>query len=115
MNEHATRSETVASALQKLKINMSLSEFEQLLEGTVAAPEGERPEDWIALVAPGADEDTKRRLTAAHESWARDVKRQVRQPVSARVAALQQEIRNQSLDGFLVPRADEHQGEYVPK
>src|SRR5690606_30421159 len=30
-----------------------------------------------------------------------------------RVLRLRQELRRQELDGFLVPRADEHQGEYV--
>src|SRR5690349_24904303 len=32
-----------------------------------------------------------------------------------RLAALRAELANRGLDGFLVPRADEHQGEYVPK
>ncbi|MGB8366601.1 MAG: aminopeptidase P family protein [Rhizomicrobium sp.] len=32
-----------------------------------------------------------------------------------RLAALRSELRTRGLDGFLVPRADEHQGEYVPK
>jgi len=32
-----------------------------------------------------------------------------------RLAALRAEIARHGLDGFLVPRADEHQGEYVPK
>ena len=108
MNEHVTGSESVASALKNVKINMSLTELEQVLAGSVAAPDGERPDEWIALVAPGADEDTKRRLSAAHESWAQDVKRQVRQPVSARIAALRKELHTQNLDGFLIPRADEH-------
>ena len=115
MNDHAMRSQAVAAALENIKINMSLREFEQLLEGTVAAPEGERSEEWIALVAPGADEQTKRRLSAAHDSWARSVKSQAREPVSARLAALRKELAAQKLDGFLIPRADEHQGEYVPK
>ncbi len=30
------------------------------------------------------------------------------------LAALRQELRHQGLDGFIVPRADEHLGEYVP-
>jgi Xaa-Pro aminopeptidase len=34
--------------------------------------------------------------------------------VEARVAALRAEMKRRGLDGFLVPRADEHQGEYVP-
>ena len=32
-----------------------------------------------------------------------------------RVAALRAELKKRGLDGFLIPRADEHQGEYVPK
>src|SRR6185436_13221045 len=115
MNEQATGVHQIASAHQKLKTNMSLVEFEQFLDGSVAAPDGERPDDWIALVAPGADEDTRRGLSAALASRAEDVKRQVRPPIAARLAALRNELANQGLAGFLVPRADEHQGEYVPK
>ncbi len=33
---------------------------------------------------------------------------------AARVAALRAELARQGLDGFIVPRADRHQGEYVP-
>jgi Xaa-Pro aminopeptidase len=115
MNEPATGARQVASAHQKLKINMSLTEFEQFLDGSVAAPDGERPDDWIALLAPGADEDTRRGLSAALASRAADVKRQVRPPISTRLAALRKELASQGLAGFLIPRADEHQGEYVPK
>src|SRR6266700_2423583 len=32
-----------------------------------------------------------------------------------RLAVLRAELAKRGLDGFLVPRADEHQGEYVPK
>ena len=33
---------------------------------------------------------------------------------AARVAALRAELKRRGLDGFIVPRADRHQGEYVP-
>ncbi|MGH6893167.1 MAG: aminopeptidase P family protein, partial [Dongiaceae bacterium] len=115
MNEPTTASQQVAVALKNAQINMELSDFEQLLKGSVAAPDGERPDEWIALVAPAADAETKRRLNAARTSWAESVKREGRPPVSARIAALRNELSKQSLDGFLIPRADEHQGEYVPK
>ena len=35
-------------------------------------------------------------------------------PPETRLAALRAELARRGLDGFLVPRADEHQGEYVP-
>src|SRR5271168_638884 len=35
--------------------------------------------------------------------------------VAPRLASLRAELGRRGLDGFLVPRADEHQGEYVPK
>ncbi len=35
-------------------------------------------------------------------------------PAARRLAMLRQELALRGLDGFLVPRADEHQGEYVP-
>src|SRR5512134_1955964 len=31
-----------------------------------------------------------------------------------RLAALRAEMKRRGLDGFIIPRADEHQGEYVP-
>jgi len=34
--------------------------------------------------------------------------------VAPRIAALRAALNGQGLDGFIVPRADEHQGEYVP-
>src|SRR6266851_5656128 len=34
--------------------------------------------------------------------------------IAARVAALRGELVRRGLAGFIVPRADEHQGEYVP-
>src|SRR5437762_14292142 len=33
---------------------------------------------------------------------------------AARVAVLRTELKRRGLDGFIVPRADRHQGEYVP-
>ena len=38
-----------------------------------------------------------------------------RRPPGERLAALRAELKRRGLDGFVVPRADEHQGEYVPR
>src|ERR1044072_8503335 len=37
-----------------------------------------------------------------------------REASAARLAALRAELKRRGLDGFIVPRADRHQGEYVP-
>src|SRR5437868_9311662 len=37
-----------------------------------------------------------------------------RAAIAGRVAALRAELRRRGLDGFMVPRADRHQNEYVP-
>ena len=36
------------------------------------------------------------------------------QSSAPRIAALRAALEERDLDGFLIPRADEHQGEYVP-
>ncbi len=76
--------------------------------------------DWHALVA----EPTPPPLAAALEDLrtylAEDYRDGLepedfrRLPRPARVALLREELKAQGIDGFIVPRADEHQGEYVP-
>ncbi|MBX6323321.1 MAG: aminopeptidase P family protein, partial [Rhodospirillaceae bacterium] len=88
-----------------------------LLAGVLAAPAGEDPEAWMALVAPRPDERLKAALRALHRAMAAE-----RTPGAAaagaergrRLAALRAELGRRGLAGFIVPRADEHQGEYVP-
>ncbi len=89
-----------------------------LLEGVLAAPHREDPDAWMVLVAPARDETLKLQLRALRASMLAE--RQSRPPsegrrsVAARLAALRQELARRGLAGFIVPRADEHQGEYVP-
>ena len=87
-----------------------------LLCGVLAAPEGEDPDAWMFLVAaaPGAElaaelAALKRELTAAS-----DFGLGAGADHPARLQALRTELARRGLDGFLVPRSDEHQGEYVP-
>jgi len=44
----------------------------------------------------------------------RPVRADPKDAMAERLAALRAELKRRSLDGFVVPRADEHQGEYVP-
>jgi len=115
MDASKTIAEEFGPLLKKSSVNIALSDLEGFLRGTDAAPEGERPEEWVELLAPGADAETKRRLNSARASWSRASGSYARSSIDDRLAALRKEMAAQGLAGFVVPRADEHQGEYVPK
>ena len=92
---------------------------ETLIEGVLAAP-AEVGMSWHALVAdpiPPALAEELEMLRAAtakgyHNGLSAADFEQL--PCAARLGRLRQELAAQGLDGFIVPRADEHQGEYVP-
>ncbi len=114
MDASKTIAEQLAPILKKSSVNMGLTDLEGFLRGTAAAPEGERPEEWVELLAP-ADAETKRRLYSVRQAWANQAASHAPSPIRDRLVALRKELAAQGLAGFLVPRADEHQGEYVPK
>ena len=81
-----------------------------LLEGIAAAPEAP-VERWLRLTGVELDHPMALKL-AAHVEQRRsllsfDTDR-------SRVDSLRDELSRRNLDGFIIPRADEHQGEYVP-
>jgi Xaa-Pro aminopeptidase len=90
-----------------------------LIEGVLAAPD-EVGTGWHMLVAdpmPPALADALEALRAAKGKAyqnglsAEDFKLL---PRAGRLDRLRKELAAQGMDGFVVPRADEHQGEYVP-
>ncbi|WP_142848650.1 aminopeptidase P family protein [Telmatospirillum sp. J64-1] len=89
-------------------------EWRDLAAGIAAAPEGVEPEGWLALVQPPPSPDQRRALTEL-VARLRAVPGTGPGPVPVgRLQALRAELARRGLDGFVVPRSDEHQGEYVP-
>ncbi len=105
----------IRDILEKHKKNQEISAISALLKGALAAPEGEQEEAWISVLAPEANEAERARLARFRANWLAMQKGHSPLPISARVAALRDELAARSLAGFLIPRADEHQGEYVPR
>ncbi|MGE3967228.1 MAG: M24B family metallopeptidase, partial [Dongiaceae bacterium] len=96
---------------------MEINHLQKLLEGVSAAPPGERPADWLRLldIEPAADLKADLLAFAARRREAKAVTPADLKAVRAgRLAALRNELARQGLAGFLIPRADEFQGEYVP-
>jgi Xaa-Pro aminopeptidase len=92
---------------------------EALIEGVLAAP-AEVGTSWHVLVAEPMTPALASALEALRAAKAKAYHNGLsaedfeRLPRAARLGRLRQELASQGLDGFIVPRADEHQGEYVP-
>src|SRR5262245_5792108 len=108
--------EDVLHLLRQRGRNPDPSALDSLMRGVAAAPEGLAGPEWVELVDPSADAE----LTKALKNW-REALSQADDGLGAspaptsRLAALRAELNQRGLDGFVVPRADEHQGEYVPR
>ncbi len=86
-----------------------------LLLGVLAAPEPLDPDAWLALVAPEAGDALRDQLGALKREMAESEEGASDGDAAAqRLAALRQSCSALGVDGCIVPRTDEHQGEYLP-
>jgi Xaa-Pro aminopeptidase len=107
--------EALGRLLRKAGSAHSLADLPALLDGVEAAPPGEDPDAWMELVAAAPSDALKAQLRAFRAHVANDQRAEGKAAASApRVAAVRAELKRRGLAGFIVPRADEHQGEYVP-
>ena len=90
-------------------------EAEAFLRGIVAAPVPVGPADWVGLIVeePGTEDIAlwTARAAALRAASDDDLGRSPAPP--ERLDSLRAELRRLGLDGFVVPLADEHQGEFV--
>ena len=84
-----------------------------LLQGVLAAPTGLDGDAWMMLTAPRLDPDLTAALRALHGELAATPTPKG-SSAADRLKAVRGALGGQGLDGFIVPHADEHQGEYVP-
>jgi Xaa-Pro aminopeptidase len=103
--------ERLAGLLSGAGSAYSIDALPGLLAGVAGAPAGH---EWTSLVAPAVGDELRaalsERLTQARQA---DGGLSGRAP-SSRLAGLRAELERRGLDGFVVPRVDEHVGEYVP-
>jgi Xaa-Pro aminopeptidase len=96
---------------------LSAEALDGILAGIAAAPWSEGrvggPESWASLISDELDPQQIARLRAAID--ARVAHAATSGGPAERLVALRAELERRGLDGFIVPLADEHQGEYVPK
>jgi len=107
--------EVVERLLRKAGSPYGAADLAGLLAGVAGAPEATDPEAWIDLVASNAGDALKAQLRAYRAEMAAKTASPGGRAANAaaRVAALRSELQRRGLSGFIVPRSDEHQGEYV--
>lgn len=106
--------EPLAAVLAAEGLSRSADDLAQLIAGVSAAPNESDPDGWMTLVTPTPSDNLRRALAEAKREYERRREARPAVPESERVSGLRTQLAEQSLSGILVPRADEHQGEYVP-
>ncbi|MCI0431163.1 MAG: aminopeptidase P family protein [Rhodospirillales bacterium] len=106
--------EELSRLLGEAKSRYSAVEVTALAEGAAAAPPGEEPAAWMRLVATQLSPELRAALARLKDAAVLALARGQRVPVAERLKRLRAELARRGLAGFVVPRADEHQGEYVP-
>ncbi len=106
---------SLALLLQQDGSPYGVAEVKALVAGILAAADAAVASDWTPLVAPRPSPALRAALHALAEALAAAAPAAPMPDAATRLALLRAELARRGVHGFLVPRADEHQGEYVPK
>ena len=98
-------------ALAGAGVRMSTDDVRALVRGVAAAAVRDR--DWLRLLLPTTEGALADRLETLRRAYAAAQDGIDAPQAAARLKALRAELARRRLDGFVVPRSDEHQGEYV--
>ena len=111
----------LSKLLSESAAHLEANEIPELIAGVLGAPGKDggmgQANSWMNMVAEKPSEELVQYLhallTAAQASEETGLITPC--PSKSRINFLRDELTRQNLDGFIVPHADEHQGEYVPK
>ncbi|WP_417813339.1 aminopeptidase P family protein [Thalassospira alkalitolerans] len=105
----------LAAMLERDGVNKDVIAIISLIDGVLASANGDTRTDWLDLIGGNRGDDLNAALLALRDerktefSFAKDGYDAV-----ARVGALRKYLASKGVDGFIIPRSDEHQGENVP-
>ncbi|MGH6904064.1 MAG: aminopeptidase P family N-terminal domain-containing protein, partial [Geminicoccaceae bacterium] len=106
----------LAWLLDEAGVALAIEEVQSLVRGAVSALAGRRSDAWIGLIAPDAGPALRAELLALAELLAAESETglELTPAPGERLEALRAELARRGLDGFMVPRGDAYQSEYVP-
>ena len=111
----------LSTLLTESDARLTAEEVLSMIPGVVAAPGNEDgvgdADSWVDLVAENPSPELVTHLTSLIENARKSENSSLIFPCPSekRLSHLRKELNRQNLDGFIIPVADEHQGEYVPK
>ncbi|VBB68530.1 Xaa-Pro aminopeptidase [invertebrate metagenome] len=98
---------------------LTVAEVRDLLSGVIAAPlPASREPEWLVLVTPEPTPALRGVLLALHDQMKAVGQKDRLGPdlaAAGHLHILRAELTRRHLGGFIIPRADEHQGEHVPR
>jgi Xaa-Pro aminopeptidase len=102
--------------LQSAGLKIGAEELEGFLAGVIAAPNRLHGGDWIELLVVDASAEMRKSFEALREEVERDFDPgfTAGPAPKERLEALRHQLDERALDGFVIPRTDEFQGEFVP-
>lgn len=109
-------SDALADLLRQAGSPLSSGEALALLAGILAAPEPPEPDGWLVLFGAAPSPALRDALLARRAILAQDAGRAeaAAPPLPERLRLLRLELRRLGVDGFFLPRTDEHGSEYLP-
>ena len=114
MNRIDSNDESLGRLLAQAGASIDSRAACELVAGVAAAPPGFSPEAWMDLVVVDADTALRQHLRSLLDDARAAL--DVPQPdPDVRLEDLRRELKRRRLSAFVVPRADEHQGEYVAR
>ena len=118
LSEHGYGGDSrLAGLLAAHRTGKSVAEVRGIVEGVLAAPDGIEPDGWMEMVTAAPEQALRDQLAALKATMAAagcDGLDSVPPAPAWRLRALRRELAARGLDGFVVPHADEHQGEQLP-
>jgi Xaa-Pro aminopeptidase len=107
--------EALAALLREANSRYTPDSLRALIAGVLSAPEPIDPDAWMILVAPRPTPALAAQLRALKAQLASGYDDGLREGAwtKQRLSDFRAELARRGLDGFLLPRGDEHQGEYV--
>lgn len=107
--------ETLNRLLHRAGARYDAAGVRALLAGVLAAPPGLDPDAWLDLVTADPDPELRSQLRALKAEMAAAYDDGLEAPwAPRRLADFRAQLARMGLSGFILPRGDEHQGEYVP-